>query len=273
LTAGDLPSALTPTSIELGHATDTTLTRVSAGVVSIEGNNIITSATVPVKATGAEINTGTDDAKFATSKAIADSHLGVLGGWSVLPACSYNAADKILFAPGVFPSGAFTAGAKIKLTNGGSTKYFIVTALGTDGGGNTICTLLGRDSVTVANSAITNPFYSTRKSPALWGDIDSYSTSEVDTGKLWIDGKRIYRKVFTGITGTQNATVDTAHSLSVSTMIACFGNWPSSGTTIPIYQSSTAFITVRANATNISVSVGSGVASGTATVVLEYTKT
>ena len=31
------------TTIELGHATDTTLARVSAGVASIEGNNIITS--------------------------------------------------------------------------------------------------------------------------------------------------------------------------------------------------------------------------------------
>jgi len=31
--------------------------------------------TIPVKATGAEINTGTDDAKFATAKAIADSNI------------------------------------------------------------------------------------------------------------------------------------------------------------------------------------------------------
>jgi hypothetical protein len=34
-----------------------------------------TYPTVPVKATGAEINTGTDDAKFVTSKAIADSNI------------------------------------------------------------------------------------------------------------------------------------------------------------------------------------------------------
>ena len=33
---------------------------------------------VPVKATGAEINTGTDDAKFATAKAIADSNIAFL---------------------------------------------------------------------------------------------------------------------------------------------------------------------------------------------------
>lgn len=37
--------ALAVTSIELGHASDTTMARVSAGVVSIEGNNILTTAT------------------------------------------------------------------------------------------------------------------------------------------------------------------------------------------------------------------------------------
>lgn len=30
------------------------------------------------------------------------------------------------------------------------------------------------------------------------GGQEIYSTTEVDTGKVWIDGKKIYRKVFTG---------------------------------------------------------------------------
>lgn len=34
--------------------------------------------TIPVKATGAEINTGTDDAKFATAKAISDSNIAFI---------------------------------------------------------------------------------------------------------------------------------------------------------------------------------------------------
>lgn len=34
---------------------------------------------IPVKATGAEVNTGTDDAKFVTAKAIKDSYLGDIG--------------------------------------------------------------------------------------------------------------------------------------------------------------------------------------------------
>lgn len=45
LTAKTLTSPVINTGIELGHATDTTLTRVSAGVVAIEGVNILTTAT------------------------------------------------------------------------------------------------------------------------------------------------------------------------------------------------------------------------------------
>lgn len=46
--SGDSPSFATITTtgnIELGNASDTTLARVSAGVVSIEGNNVLTSVT------------------------------------------------------------------------------------------------------------------------------------------------------------------------------------------------------------------------------------
>lgn len=39
---------------------------------------------MPVKATGVEINTGTDDAKFATSKAIADSKISKTDGTETL---------------------------------------------------------------------------------------------------------------------------------------------------------------------------------------------
>lgn len=32
--------------------------------------------------------------------------------------------------------------------------------------------------------------------PAGWEEVYDYSTTEIDTGKKWIDGKPIYRKVF-----------------------------------------------------------------------------
>lgn len=66
-----MDSSLQVVTIELGAATDTTLARVSAGIVSIEGNNIITAnivASVTVAgvvelATTAEIDTGTDSTR------------------------------------------------------------------------------------------------------------------------------------------------------------------------------------------------------------------
>lgn len=46
-----------------------------ASIAAILGFTPADAAAVPVKATGAEIDTGTDDVKFATAKAIADSGL------------------------------------------------------------------------------------------------------------------------------------------------------------------------------------------------------
>ncbi len=53
------------------YVTDAEKTKLS----NLSGTNT-GDQTLPVKASGAEINTGTDDAKFATAKAIADSYLG-----------------------------------------------------------------------------------------------------------------------------------------------------------------------------------------------------
>ena len=42
---GTLSSLTTSGNIELGHASDTTLSRASAGVLAVEGNNVLTTAT------------------------------------------------------------------------------------------------------------------------------------------------------------------------------------------------------------------------------------
>lgn len=44
--------------------------------------------------------------------------------------------------------------------------------------------------------------------------INDYSTSETNTGKKWIDGKPIYRKVITGTTSTKDAAFNVAHGIS-----------------------------------------------------------
>lgn len=64
-----------------GGATSKTLT-VSLDA-SVSGTNT-GDQTLPVKATGAELDTGTDDAKFATAKAIADSKLSYIDGAETL---------------------------------------------------------------------------------------------------------------------------------------------------------------------------------------------
>jgi len=64
LAAGDIPGALAVCIVQYNLAnTRWELLNPAAGSVS-----------VPVKATGAELDTGTDDAKFATAKALKDSH-------------------------------------------------------------------------------------------------------------------------------------------------------------------------------------------------------
>ena len=62
------------TAIELGHASDTTLSRVSAGVVAVEGNNVVTAN---MAASAANINTGTSTTVFNTPDALAGSNFGI----------------------------------------------------------------------------------------------------------------------------------------------------------------------------------------------------
>jgi hypothetical protein len=121
---------------------------------------------IPVKASAAEINTGTDDAKFATAAAIAGSFIGVKGGWSPLGACTYEAADAptytISFASDM--TAILSPGMRIKLTDS-TVKYFIITAVGAYSGGKTIITVYGGTDYTLSGGAISSPYYSIQKAP------------------------------------------------------------------------------------------------------------
>ena len=48
---------------------------------------------------------------------------------------------------------------------------------------------------------------------------EDYSTSEVDTGRLWIDGKRIYRRVYTGTTAAA-ATSTLALGFTIDSLVS-----------------------------------------------------
>jgi hypothetical protein len=64
-------------TIELGHASDTTLSRSAAGVLAVEGNNVLTTAN---KASASDVDTGTDDVKYVTAKSIKGSGYSKLVG-------------------------------------------------------------------------------------------------------------------------------------------------------------------------------------------------
>lgn len=81
---------------------------------------------------------------------------------------SYNAADapsySILFAAGESQN-IFVRGMRVRLTDASTTKYFIVTSIGTGGGGEVSLILYGGTDYTLSGGAITNFSYSNVKAP------------------------------------------------------------------------------------------------------------
>ena len=79
---GTLSSLTTSGNIELGHASDTTIARASAGVVTIEGNTVLTTGNSDAPST----TTSSSDADFVliddggTMKKITPSNLGITAG-------------------------------------------------------------------------------------------------------------------------------------------------------------------------------------------------
>lgn len=114
-------------------------------------------------------------------------------------------------------------------------------------------------------------------------NIEVYSTDEVKTNKVWIDGKPIYRKTFTTTNLPGDTTTTLGNISSLDTVIDINGIIPlESGTSDTQYitlnhiRSSSlnwAFTPVIANG-NVRIIRGSfGTVSGTVHVTVEYTKT
>lgn len=110
---------------------------------------------------------------------------------------------------------------------------------------------------------------------------DVYSTEEVKTNKIWIDGKPIYRKI---LTGTKNAgwtdidisainydTIFINNDTTHFTFTENSSNWCKG----PYYFSNTDFITaqIKISSNQINIGAGSGLSNISYKVVLEYTKT
>jgi len=87
-------------------------------------------------------------------------------GWVALGACTYETADAPTFQFSIASdvTGLLAPGMRIKLTQT-TAKYFIVTAVGAFTGGKTIITVYGGTDYTLANAAITTPYFSALKAP------------------------------------------------------------------------------------------------------------
>jgi len=83
---GDSPQV---TGIELGHATDTTITRVSAGVIAVEGANVVTGASPQL--TGIELGHATDSTITRVS-----SGLLAVEGVNLASQTGANAAKQVI---------------------------------------------------------------------------------------------------------------------------------------------------------------------------------
>jgi len=161
------------------------------------------------KATGAVVNTGTEDAKIVTPKAIADSNVsyidgtetltnktltsptlqGTVDGWiSANETWTYASATTI-----TVPSGAaskYAKGDKIKLTQT-TVKYFYIIKVE-----DTVLTVTGGSDYTVANAAISANYYSHQENPLGFPAFFNFtSTLATDTGTITTETHSVYFKV------------------------------------------------------------------------------
>lgn len=110
------------------------------------------------------------------------------------------------------------------------------------------------------------------------GDLEVYSTDEKVIG-TWIDGKTLYRKVFTGTTpSTPNVNTNLPHTITADMNIKRIdGNITnSSGAQFPLnlqFVDGSSINTWRRTTTALGMSVYSNVVSSPYEIIIEYTKT
>ena len=108
--------------------------------------------------------------------------------------------------------------------------------------------------------------------PDGWTQVDSYSTSEVDTGQTWIDGKPLYRKTISVDSPTMPLNVN--HNVSNIGYLKLDAYFTQGNITAPIfYSTSTDFFRVFRNDAVLSARCGTGNAPTNITFIMEYTKT
>ena len=103
---------------------------------------------------------------------------------------------------------------------------------------------------------------------------ESYSTIEVKTNKVWIDGKPIYRRVWTGNTPTSSTVIDTIANFDKA--INIYGTYKdnySNFTPIQVYGSTGCIPQVNADGRVYLTPKTDGDKNKPYLLIIEYTKT
>lgn len=101
-------------------------------------------------------------------------------------------------------------------------------------------------------------------------NTNTYSTEEINTGKKWINGKDIYRKVFVATKTSDNLVIKIADNIDFSYLLS--GRL--SVYAIPFYESEQVYCRVELENDYVTIKGGSSSYSqGTITLIIEYTKT
>ena len=109
---------------------------------------------------------------------------------------------------------------------------------------------------------------------ATFNENNSYSTSEINTGKKWIDGKPIYRKVFNAL--ITSTSMDVAHSISnVDKVVNVQGFSETNGENTPsgFYASTSYFFSLSGDRTQLHIRTTNAYINTAYNCILEYTKT
>lgn len=105
-------------------------------------------------------------------------------------------------------------------------------------------------------------------------EMESYSTAETDTGKTWIDGKRIYRKVFTGTFNNGNVVSTNLDNIDEITLFQGFTTFSNGFSSMLPYADSHIVASVRLNENNDFVFwIESPWTNNAYKIIIEYTKT
>ena len=111
---------------------------------------------------------------------------------------------------------------------------------------------------------------------ALTKTASSYTLEATDTGKTWIDGRKVFRKYIPlgNIVDTVNVIPHNITALDVSTAILVAGSmYNGTDTTFILpHVSGTAFVRLQINTNNITLTASEALPDSTAFAVYEYCK-